>query len=457
MTEYREEKDSMGTVQVPKTAYYGSQTQRAVDNFPISGLHMPMHFIRALALMKRCAASVNRDLGLLEGELAGAIESAAAETQEGRFDNQFVIDVFQTGSGTSTNMNMNEVLASRANEILTGQKGGRAPVHPNDHVNMGQSSNDVIPSVIHLSARIRIREHLLPSLEKLHKALLAKAEAFADIPKLGRTHLQDAVPMTLGQEFSGFARQIELAIERIESADPRLAELAIGGTAIGTGLNTHPEFARKVCDRISEAAHIVFREAENHFEAQAAKDTVVEVSGILKSIAVSLTKIANDIRWLASGPRGGIGEITLPSLQPGSSIMPGKVNPVIPEAVLQVAAQLVGNDTTITLAGQAGNFELNVMMPVIAFNLLQSVDLLANAAAVFTEKCIEGTTANPDTCRGYIEQSLAMVTGLVPHIGYDAAAALAKKAFASGKTIREIAQAERVLPQDTLDKILKIG
>jgi len=457
MTEFREEKDSMGIVRVPKDAYYGSQTQRAVDNFPISGLLMPSHFIHALALIKRCAASVNQELGLLDANLADAIESAASEVGSGSFDDQFVVDVFQTGSGTSTNMNINEVLASRANEILTGNKGGRAPVHPNDHVNMGQSSNDVIPSAIHLSVRTRINEDLLPALENLHGALSAKADAFADIPKLGRTHLQDAVPMTLGQEFSGYARQVELAMERIRAADPRLAELAIGGTAIGTGLNTHPEFAGKVCGQISEDTGLVFIEAGNHFEAQAAKDTAVEVSGVLKSIAVGLTKIANDIRWLASGPRSGIGEITLPSLQPGSSIMPGKVNPVIPEAVLQVTAQVVGNDATITLAGQSGIFELNVMMPVIAFNLIQSVDLLASAASVLRDKCIEGITPNVETCEGYIEQSLAMVTGLVPHIGYDNAAALAKKAYASGKTIRQVAEEERVLPSETLDKILKIG
>lgn len=457
MTEFREEKDSMGMVRVPKDAYYGSQTQRAVDNFPISGLLMPSHFIHALALIKRCAASVNQELGLLDANLADAIESAASEVGSGSFDDQFVVDVFQTGSGTSTNMNINEVLASRANEILTGNKGGRAPVHPNDHVNMGQSSNDVIPSAIHLSVRTRINEDLLPALENLHGELSAKADAFADIPKLGRTHLQDAVPMTLGQEFSGYARQVELAMERIRAADPRLAELAIGGTAIGTGLNTHPEFAGKVCGQISEDTGLVFIEAGNHFEAQAAKDTAVEVSGVLKSIAVGLTKIANDIRWLASGPRSGIGEITLPSLQPGSSIMPGKVNPVIPEAVLQVTAQVVGNDATITLAGQSGIFELNVMMPVIAFNLIQSVDLLASAASVLRDKCIEGITPNVETCEGYIEQSLAMVTGLVPHIGYDNAAALAKKAYASGKTIRQVAEEERVLPSETLDKILKIG
>ena len=447
----------MGTVRVPINAYYGSQTQRAVDNFPISGLRMPPHFIHNLALLKRCAASVNKGLGLLDANLARAIESAASETQEGRFDDQFPIDVFQTGSGTSTNMNMNEVLASRANEILTGKKGGRSPVHPNDHVNMGQSSNDVIPSVIHLSARIRIHEDLLPALERLQKALSAKSDEFANIPKLGRTHLQDAVPMTLGQEFSGYVRQMELGIDRIRAVDPRLAELAIGGTAIGTGLNTHPEFAGNVCERISEETHLVFNEARNHFEAQAAKDTTVEISGALKTIAVSLTKIANDIRWLSSGPRSGIGEITLPSLQPGSSIMPGKVNPVIPEAVLQVAAQVMGNDATITLSGQSGNFELNVMMPVIAYNLLESVDLLASVANVFTDKGVEGIIANPDTCEGYIEQSLAMVTGLVPHIGYDKSAALAKKAYASGKTIRDVAREENILPPDTLDKILKIG
>ncbi len=382
---FREEKDSMGNVKVPADAYYGSQTQRAVDNFPISDLRFQATFIHALALIKYGAAQVNQKLGLLDTGLAEAISEASREVMAGKHDSQFVVDIFQTGSGTSTNMNMNEVVASRANEILTGQKGGKSPVHPNDHVNLGQSSNDVIPSVIHIAALTSIHERLIPSLESLENTLAAKADEFKDIRKLGRTHLQDAVPMYLGQEFSGYARQIELAVDRLRSAEPRLAELALGGTAVGSGLNTHPNFANQVIALISSHTGLAFTEAQNHFEAQAARDAAVETSGALKTLAVSLVKIANDIRWLASGPRSGIGEINLPSLQPGSSIMPGKVNPVIPEAVLQVAAQVIGNDTAIMMGGQAGNFELNVMLPVIAYNLLQSISLLASVAAVFDE------------------------------------------------------------------------
>jgi len=451
---FREEKDSMGTVMVPADAYYGSQTQRAVDNFPISDLKFQAAFVHALALVKQCAAQVNHKLGLLDPELADAISRASREVVDGKHDSQFVVDIFQTGSGTSTNMNMNEVVASRANEILTGQKGGKSPVHPNDHVNLGQSSNDVIPSVIHISAMMLIHERLIPSLESLKKALAAKAEKFKDIRKLGRTHLQDAVPMYLGQEFSGYARQIELAVDRLRSVEPRLAELALGGTAVGSGLNTHPDFANQVIARISTHTGLPFTEAPNHFEAQAARDAAVETSGALKTLAVSLVKIANDIRWLASGPRSGIGEINLPSLQPGSSIMPGKVNPVIPEAVMQVAAQVMGNDTAIMMGGQAGNFELNVMLPVIAYNLLQSITLLASVAAVFTAKCIAGLTANREACAGYIEKSLALVTALVPEIGYDRAAAIAKKAYESGKTIREIAVAENILTEDKINELL---
>ena len=451
---FREEHDSMGTVNVPENAYYGSQTQRAVDNFPISDLKFQAAFVHALALVKQCAAQVNHKLGLLDPELADAISRASREVVDGKHDSQFVVDIFQTGSGTSTNMNMNEVVASRANEILTGQKGGKSPVHPNDHVNLGQSSNDVIPSVIHISAMMLIHERLIPSLESLKKALAAKAEKFKDIRKLGRTHLQDAVPMYLGQEFSGYARQIELAVDRLRSVEPRLAELALGGTAVGSGLNTHPDFANQVIARISTHTGLPFTEAPNHFEAQAARDAAVETSGALKTLAVSLVKIANDVRWLASGPRSGIGEINLPSLQPGSSIMPGKVNPVIPEAVMQVAAQVMGNDTAIMMGGQAGNFELNVMLPVIAYNLLQSISLLASVAAVFTEKCIAGLSANRKACAGYIEKSLALVTALVPEIGYDRAAAIAIKAYESGKTIREIAVAENILPEDKINELL---
>lgn len=445
----------MGTVRVPADAYYGSQTQRAVDNFPISDLKFQAAFVHALALVKHCAAQVNHKLGLLDPEFADAISRASREVMDGKHDSQFVVDIFQTGSGTSTNMNMNEVVASRANEILTGQKGGKSPVHPNDHVNLGQSSNDVIPSVIHISALILIHERLFPSLESLKSELAAKADEFKDIRKLGRTHLQDAVPMYLGQEFSGYARQIELAIERIRSVESRLAELALGGTAVGSGLNTHPDFATRVIALISNHTGLPFTEAQNHFEAQAAQDAAVETSGALKTLAVSLVKTANDVRWLASGPRCGIAEINIPSLQPGSSIMPGKVNPVIPEAVMQVAAQVMGNDTTIMMGAQAGNFELNVMLPVIAYNLLQSITLLASVTGVFAGKCIAGITANPEVCAAYIEKSLALVTGLVPIIGYDKAAAIAKKAYDSGKTIRDVVRDESILPEDELDDLLK--
>ncbi|UCD32304.1 MAG: class II fumarate hydratase [Desulfobacterales bacterium] len=450
---FREEKDTMGTVRVPEEAYYGPQTQRALENFSISGLTLQPVFIHALALIKQCSAKVNKDLEGLDRSVAAAITDAAQEVMDGIFDDQFVVDIFQTGSGTSTNMNMNEVIAARANEMMTGKKGGKAPVHPNDHVNLGQSSNDVIPSAIHVSALISIRDRLLPSLQLLHATLLQKAEEFVDIQKIGRTHLQDAVPMTLGQEFSGYARQIELGRSRIIATEERLSELAIGGTAVGTGLNTHPEFGARVVDLISAYTHLPFKEAENHFEAQAARDAVVETSGALKTIAVGLVKIANDIRWLASGPRCGIGEIHIPSLQPGSSIMPGKVNPVIPEAVIQVAAQIMGNDTTIMMGGQSGNFELNVTLPVVAYNLLQSIHLLAAATETFARKCLSGTLANREQCAAYIEKSLALSTGLVPHIGYDRAAAIAKKASETGRTIREIASMEGVLSKDVLDQV----
>ena len=451
---YREENDSMGTVKVPADAYYGSQTQRAADNFPISGITFPSVFIQSLALVKKSAARVNGDLGVLDKKLATAISQAASEVMDGKYDDQFVLDIFQTGSGTSTNMNMNEVVASRANEILTGEKGGKSPVHPNDHVNLGQSSNDVIPSVIHISALRLVFDELIPSLQDLHKALLQKSKQFVNVKKLGRTHLQDAVPISLGQEFSGFARQVELGMDRVKAVVPRLAELALGGTAVGSGLNTHPEFARRTIALISDFTGLPFVEAKNHFEAQAAQDAAVETSGAMKTLAVSLVKIANDIRWLASGPRSGIGEINIPSLQPGSSIMPGKVNPVIPEVVIQVAAQVMGNDTTIMIGGHGGNFELNVMLPVIAHNLLQSIALLASAARVFCQKCVVGITANQEVCEAYIEKSLALVTVLVPKIGYDKAAALAQRAYDTGKTIREVALDEKVLSEDELTTLL---
>jgi len=453
-TKYREEQDTMGKVMVPKDAYYGAQTQRAVENFSISGLRFSSPFIKALGMLKKHAAHVNCDLGLLETKLAEAIISASEEVISGQLDDQFVVDVFQTGSGTSTNMNVNEVIAGRANELLTGTKGGRSPVHPNDHVNLGQSSNDVIPSAIHIAALTEIKDHLLPSLTLLQKALWEKANDFKAIRKIARTHLQDAVPMSLGQEFGGYTRQVELGILRVQGLKTTLSELALGGTAVGTGLNTHPEFAKKVIAGISEETGCSFREAEDHFEAQAARDAVVEASGVLKTIAVSLVKIANDIRWLSSGPRCGLGEIDIPSLQPGSSIMPGKVNPVIPEVVLQVAAQVMGNDTVITLSGQAGNFELNVMLPVMAYNLLQSIHLLDQAIIAFGEKCIKDISANIQKCTSNIEQSLALVTALVPALGYDKAADIAKEAFETGKTIREVALEKGVMPAKRINEIL---
>ena len=450
----RREQDSMGEVLVPEGAYYGAQTQRAVENFVISGLRFPRAFIKALGLIKKHAARVNRDLGLLDPKLADVIISAAQEVAAGDRDEQFVVDVFQTGSGTSTHMNANEVIAGRGNERLTGKRGGKSPVHPNDHVNMGQSSNDVIPSAIHIAAMTEIRDHLRPSLELLARALKERAEAFGNVRKIGRTHLQDAVPINLGQEFGGYAKQVELGIARIAAVEPRLCELALGGTAVGTGLNTHPEFASKVIAGISEETGCPFKEAANHFEAQSAQDAAVELSGVLKTIAVSLTKIANDIRWLSSGPRCGLGEIDVPSLQPGSSIMPGKVNPVIPEMVVQVAAQVMGNDAAVTLGGQAGNFELNVMLPLVAYNLLQSIALLGAAVMALAEKCVQGVQANGEKCRANLEWSLALATAFVPAIGYDKAASLAKEAYDTNKTIREVAVQRRVLPEKEIQRIL---
>lgn len=449
----RKEEDAFGVVLVPDDAYYGAQTQRAVENFPISNMRFPRAFLRALGLIKKSAARVNFDLGLLDPKLAKAIVEAAQEVVDGKLDDQFVLDVFQTGSGTSTNMNANEVIASRANEILTGRRGGKSPVHPNDHVNLGQSSNDVIPTTIHVAALMGIRNGLVPSLRVLHSTLLEKAREFAEVLKIGRTHLQDAVPISLGQEFGGYARQIELGIQRVERAGGALSELALGGTAVGTGLNTHPDFASKVIALLSEETGCSFRETENHFEAQAAQDAAVEASGALKTLAVSLIKIANDIRWLASGPRCGLGEINLPSLQPGSSIMPGKVNPVIPEVVIQVAAQVIGNDGAITYGGQGGYFELNTMLPLIAHNLLQSVELLTSAVDVFARKCVEGIIANREKCAGNIEKSLALSTHLVPLIGYDKASAVSKEAYRTGKTIREVVLENKWLSEEELDRV----
>jgi fumarate hydratase class II len=427
-----------------------------VGNFAISGRKMPLSLIRCVALIKRCAAQVNRDLGLLDGLIAEAVIQSAGEVMDGRFDDQFPLDVFQTGSGTSTHMNANEVIAGRANERLTGKRGGKSPVHPNDHVNLGQSSNDVIPTAIHMAVMIGITGTLTPALVRLADALDRKAIAFADVVKIGRTHLQDAVPMTLGHVFSGFSAQIRLGVERLEAVSPRLAALALGGTAVGTGLNAHPHFASRVIALIAGETGLPFVETKNHFQAQAAQDAAVETGGALKTIAVSLSKIANDIRWLGSGPRCGIGEIRLPPLQPGSSIMPGKVNPVICEVVIQAAAQVIGNDAAVTLGGLGGQFELNTMLPLIARNLIESIELLSAASATLANKCVDGIEADRKACAAHIEKSLALVTGLVPLIGYDRAAALAQKAYAEGKTIREAALEENLVSVDTVDRIFTV-
>ena len=449
-TKYRVESDSMGKMKVPADAYYGAQTARAVENFPVSGRTLPREFIRAMGLVKLAAAQTNAELGFLKKGTARAIARAAREVVDGKLDGHFVVDVFQTGSGTSTNMNTNEVIANRATEML----GGKTRVHPNDHVNMGQSSNDVIPTAMHVSSLEAMEKDLIPSLEYLRDALSAKAKEFDRIVKIGRTHLMDATPIRLGQEFSGYASMVDHGISRLRRTRNDLSELAIGGTAVGTGINTHRDFGKKVAARISEATGVKFREAKNHFEAQASKDAVVQASGTLKTVSVSLIKIANDIRWLGSGPRCGFGEILLPAIQPGSSIMPGKVNPVIGESVAQVAAQVIGNDAAITIGGQSGNFELNVMMPMMADNLLQSIRLLSRVCAVFVDKCVSEIEADEERCGEIIEQSLAMCTSLAPIIGYDSAAAIAKEAYASGSTVREVAREKGVLPDEELDRVL---
>ncbi len=451
--EMRVERDSLGEVQVPAHALYGAQTQRAVENFPISGLRFPRSFIRALGLIKAAAARVNRDLGLLEAEKARLIEQAAQEVAEGRWDDQFPIDIFQTGSGTSTNMNANEVIANRALQLMRGEIGSKA-IHPNDHVNMGQSSNDVIPAAIHVAAYLEVTEALLPALRHLHRALCKRAAETDDVIKTGRTHLMDATPIRMGQEISGWAAQIEKGIARIEATLPRLAELAIGGTAVGTGINAHPEFGRRMATALSARTGLPFVEATNHFEAQASQDTAVELSGQLKTVAASLMKIANDLRWMNSGPQAGLAEIVLPGLQPGSSIMPGKINPVIPEAVMMVCAQVFGNDLTITIGGQAGNFELNVMLPVIAYNLLQSITLLARAAEVLADKAIAGFTVNREHVADLIERNPIIVTALNPVIGYDRAAQVAKRAYAEGRRVKEVAAEMTDLSPEELDRLL---
>jgi len=444
----------MGEVQVPGNALYGAQTQRAAENFPISNLRFPREFIRALGLIKLSAARANMDLGLLEKKIGDAIVKTSQEVIDGKLDEHFVLDIFQTGSGTSTNMNANEVISNRAIQILGGVVGSKKPVHPNDHVNMGQSSNDVIPSAMHVAAMESIERSLIPALRKLQRSLAAKAKEFDSIVKIGRTHLQDATPVRLGQEFGGYARQMQLGIRRLEKLRDTLEELPLGGTAVGTGINTHPKFAAKAIQHLSRLTNLKFREAEDHFEAQGAKDAIVEASGVLKTIAASLTKIANDIRWLGSGPRCGIGEIHLPETQPGSSIMPGKVNPVIAESVLMAAAQVIGNDLAVTIGGQAGVFELNVMMPVMAHNILESIRLLAASASNFADRCISGIDANRERCNEMVEKSLAMCTALAPEIGYDAAAAIAKESYKTGKTVREIAARKKILSPKRLNEIL---
>ena len=449
----RIERDSMGEVAVPADAYYGVQTARAIENFPISDLRFPRSYIRAMGLIKYAAATVNHSLGSLEKKHADAIRKAAREVIDGKWDAEFPVDIFQTGSGTSTNMNTNEVISNRATELLGGARGSKL-VHPNDHVNQGQSSNDVIPTAIHVAAIETIERRLIPALKRLHRALNAKARAFNKIVKIGRTHLQDATPVRLGQEFSGYARQIELALDRAKRAQEALREAALGGTAVGTGLNTHPAFAAKVLALVSREIGCKVEEAANHFEAQSAQDSVVEASGELRTIAVSLMKIANDIRWLGSGPRCGLGEINLPETQPGSSIMPGKVNPVIAESVTMVCAQVIGNDVTITVGGQAGNFELLVMLPVMAYNLLQSIELLATASGNFALRCIEGIQVNEQRCKDSIEGSLAMCTALAPEIGYDAAAKVAKEAYRTGKTVRRVAREQKLVQEQRLEKIM---
>ncbi|MFE9658677.1 aspartate ammonia-lyase [Streptomyces sp. NPDC005955] len=430
--DYRVEHDSMGEVRVPARAKWRAQTQRAVENFPISGQRLERAHIEALARIKGAAAKVNAELGVVDRDIAEAIVAAASEVAEGRWDEHFPVDVFQTGSGTSSNMNTNEVLATLAGERL-----GR-PVHPNDHVNASQSSNDVFPSSIHIAATAAVTRNLVPALEHLAAALERKAEEFADVVKSGRTHLMDATPVTLGQEFAGYAAQVRYGVERLRSSLPRLAELPLGGTAVGTGINTPPGFSAAVIAEVAADTGLPLTEARDHFEAQGARDGIVETSGQLRTIAVGLTKIANDLRWMASGPRTGLAEIELPDLQPGSSIMPGKVNPVVPEAVLMVAAQVIGNDTTITVAGSAGNFELNVMLPVIGKNVLESVRLLSNASRLLADRTVDGITANRERAREYAESSPSVVTPLNKYIGYEEAAKVAKRALAERRTIREV-------------------
>lgn len=447
----------MGEMQLPAKALYGATTQRAVENFPISGIRFSRDFIRMLAIIKASCAEVNQKLGKLDPKIAGAIVKAAKEIEEGKHDDHFVLDIFQTGSGTSTNMNFNEVAANVANLGLGSAVGTKKPVHPNDHVNMGQSSNDIIPTAIHVAAAMTVQEKLIPALKQLEATLGKKAQAFSKIVKTGRTHLQDATPILLGQEFSGYENQVKKGIERLESAMKGVCELPVGGTAVGTGINTDAQFGKFVSEVLAKKLKVPFREAENHFEAQASKDACVELSGAIRTVAVSLTKIANDFRWLGSGPRCGFAEINLPPVQPGSSIMPGKVNPVIPEALLQVCAQVMGNDLAVTLGGQSGSFELNVMMPLIGHNLLQSIEILAAGVRVFDEKCVKGVEANTARIAETVERSLMLATPLAPVVGYDKAAEISKKAFKENKTVREVALETLDLSAEQLQTLLDVS
>ena len=449
---YRVERDSMGEMQVPADARYGASTARAVENFPISGLRFPPEFVQALALIKWAAARVNEELGLLGGDKARLIEQAAYEVSQGAFGDQFPIDIFQTGSGTSTNMNANDVIANRANELA-----GQRVVHPNDDVNMGQSSNDVIPTTIHVAAAIGVAQRLLPAMEHLQGTMEARAKELDQVVKMGRTHLMDAMPVTLGQEIGGWASQVAHARQGLENTLARLSELALGGTAVGSGINAHPEFGGRVARVLAEQTGIPFHETSNHFFAQATQDTAVELSGQLKSYAAGLLKFANDLRWMNSGPQGGLGEIVLPALQPGSSIMPGKINPVISEATMMVCAQVIGNDATITLSDTHGNFELNVMLPVIAYNLLQSIDLLASTSRVLADKAIAGFTVNHEHLAEVVEKNPIMVTALNPIIGYDQAAKIAKRAYAENRRVKDVAAEMTDLSPEELDRLLDPG
>jgi len=445
---FRIERDSMGELQVPENALWGAQTQRAVQNFPISGLPMPRGFIRALGLIKWATAGANAELGLMPTNRAVAIQGVALQVAEGEYDEHFPLDVFQTGSGTSSNMNANEVIAKLATEEL-----GSA-VHPNDDVNMGQSSNDVIPTAVHVGAAIMIAEQLLPGLAHLKETLETKASENQDVIKTGRTHLMDAMPVSVAQELNGWASQVSHAIDRLEESLPRLCRIALGGTAVGTGINAHPNFGAKAAVLLSETTHLQFAPATNYFEALSSQDTAVEISGHLKTLAVSLMKIANDLRWMNSGPLAGLGEITLPALQPGSSIMPGKINPVIPEAVAMVAAQVIGNDAAITIAGQSGNFQLNVMLPVVAYNLLQSIHILGNATRQLADKAIAGFSVNADNLSHALERNPILVTAMNSVIGYDKGAAIAKRAYADGRPVRDVAKEMTDLTDEELDRLL---